>query len=279
MKPIKMFGLAALLALLATAFVGVSPAAAGNTVLCSNDSNEIRKSPCTKISHVHEESVGHAKLLSSFATVECEVLFLGEVTETGSPLNVSGNFTYTCLNGCTATEENGPAEIQVLREGTELAAITGEGLVHVVCGLNCRYNGVGLAGHGLGALEAANEVGEITIEGATVNKESGFLCPSTSKLDITTEPLTATYLGGAELSYCVEYEHKAGGSYQNSNCTTAGAGAYELVWGSPGLEVGKVVCVVDYKGLWLKEGTTNCAKDYSSLTGGEQEKATIKTVE
>jgi len=191
MKLFKTLGLAALAALMAMAFIGASSAMAEWTTLCPEESSE-----CEPVEHVHEESVGHAKLLSSFATVECEVLFLGDTLEggLGSPLKIHGTFTYTCLNNCTATEENGPAEIKVLKEGTELAKITGEGLVHVVCGLNCRYNGVGLAGHGKGALSAANKKGEVTISGATVNKESGFLCPSTSKLDITTEPLEATYI-------------------------------------------------------------------------------------
>jgi len=190
MKPIKMLGLAALMALLAMAFVGASSAMAESTTLCATDS----LSECNEITQIHEESIGHAKLLSSFATVECEVLFFGETLGTGAPLIIHGEFKYTCLNGCTAEEENGPAEIKVLKEGTELSKVTGEGLVHVICGLNCRYNGVGLAGHGLGALTAANGVGEVNISKAVVNKESGFLCPSTSTLDITTEPLEATHI-------------------------------------------------------------------------------------
>jgi hypothetical protein len=135
-------------------------------------------------------------LLSSFATVECEALFSGTTLNGGlsNPLIIHGTFSYSCLNGCTAEEENGPAEIKVLKTGTELAEVTGEGLVHVVCGLNCRYNGVGLKGHGLGPLLVGSGNGRVTISGATVNKESGTFCPSTSKLDITTTPLTATYI-------------------------------------------------------------------------------------
>src|SRR6185295_15011550 len=194
MKTLKMLSLAALAALMAMAVLGASSASAEGTRLCSAESCS------SEITHVHEVSIGHALLLSSFATVECSALFLGDVEEEGAPLIIEGTFSYTCLSGCTATEENGPAEIKVLKEGTELAVVTGEGLVHVVCGLNCRYNGVGLEGHGLGALTAENETGEVSIEGATVNKESGFLCPSTSALDIVTEPLSATYLGGGALA-------------------------------------------------------------------------------
>jgi len=187
-----MFGLAALAALMAMAFVGASSAMAEHTSLCASE-QALCSSPVT---HVHETSVGHALLLSSFATVQCAALFLGDTLNSGlgNPLRIHGTFTYTCLSGCTATEENGPAEIQVLKEGTELAAVTGEGLVHVVCGLNCRYNGIELEGHGLGALASTNGKGEVSIAGATVNKESGFLCPATSALDIVTEPLSTTYI-------------------------------------------------------------------------------------
>jgi hypothetical protein len=73
MKPIKMFSLTALAALMAMAFLGASLAMAEPTTLCSEDITE-----CEPITHVHEESVGHALILSSFTTVECEVLFLGD---------------------------------------------------------------------------------------------------------------------------------------------------------------------------------------------------------
>jgi hypothetical protein len=178
---------------MAMAFVGASSAMAeGNTSLCTVDGATC----ASPITHVHEESIGHALLKSSFATVECEVLFLGDALNSGlgNPLIIHGTFTYTCLNGCTATEQNGPAEIKVLRLGTELGDVTGEGLVHVECGLDCTYNGVGLKGHAKGALIATNKLGEVSIVAATTNKESGLFCPTTSKLTITTAPLSATYI-------------------------------------------------------------------------------------
>ncbi len=192
MKIIKMLGLAALAALMAMALVGVSSAMATTTALC-----EAEEATCAApVEHVHEESVGHALLKSSFATVECEVLFLGDALNggLGNPLLIHGAFAYTCLNNCTATEENAPATIEVLKTGTEEAAVTGEGLVHVVCGLNCVYNGVGLEGTGLGALKAANEKGEVTIKERLIKKESGIFCPSTSKLTIMTAPLEPLFI-------------------------------------------------------------------------------------
>ena len=194
MKPIKMFGLAALAALMAMAFVGASSAMAeGSTALCKVDEN-----PCSAgniITHLHGESVGHGLLLS-FITIECDVLALGDVLNSGlgNPLVIHGTATFTCLNGCTATEENGPGEARVLRTGTELASVTGEGLVHVVCGLNCRYNGVGLEEIVLGALLAANGLGEGSAIEQETNKESGTFCPATASVDGTGAPLTATYI-------------------------------------------------------------------------------------
>src|SRR5690349_21493667 len=126
-----MFGLAALTALLAMALVGASSAMAEGTALCSTE--EI---PCDAVAAVHETTIsGHpAELLSPLGTITCDVLYLGDTVEgTGEPLEISGEFTYSnCELGgsCTAKEENGPAEIKVLKEGHEKAEVTGEYLVH-----------------------------------------------------------------------------------------------------------------------------------------------------
>ena len=208
MKKIKMLGLTVVAALTAMALVGVSSAMAESTALCSEDA-----SPCPAgklVSHVHEVTSGHAKLLTSITTVECNVLFLGDVSTKGllgNPLAISGNFTYTnCLNGCQATELNGPTTITVLKEGVELSKVTGEGLVLVNCslfGLHCTYVGTGLVGHGLGPLLTAKEEpkgavnGEVRTEGVETKKDPKdelSFCPSTSKLDILVAPLTATYI-------------------------------------------------------------------------------------
>jgi hypothetical protein len=224
MKTIKL-ACATVLALLAVvALASPSSSQAESTVLCSFppgvldieflslfDFHVIElPEACDKIDaveHVHETTLEEhpALLLSSALEVKCDVLFLGDtLVVLASPLIIHGTFTYSnCNNNCTATEENGPAEIKVLREGTELAKVTGEGLVHLVCGafINCRYNSVGLKGHGLGALTAEKEGGSpewngsVTLSAQEVAKESGSLCPSKAKLDITTTPLEAIYIG------------------------------------------------------------------------------------
>jgi hypothetical protein len=201
-KAIKMIGLAALAALMAMAFLGASSAMAEETTLCSNDAGAEHTSPCTKVTHVHETSVGKAKLLTSIGTTECNALYLGDVSSsTSNPLKLSGSFTYSnCTLGgssCTATEENGPSTISVEWTEAEKAKITGEGLVHLVCGssIDCSYTGTGLVGTGTGPLKSTQANGEVTLsEQKTAKEAGGFLCPKESKLDITTTPLTATYL-------------------------------------------------------------------------------------
>jgi hypothetical protein len=202
-----MFGLAALAALMAMAFVGASSAMAEfPTALCKEDASTFPELVCPAgklISHVHETTAGtKAVLKTSLLTVECEVLFLGDVltanllSEPPESLLISGNFSYSsCSSGCTVTEENGPTHIHVLKTADELSKITGEGLVHVSCsGLNCRYNGSGLEGHGLGPLTSSHLNGEVTLKEQETNKESGTFCPSTSKLTITTTPLELVYI-------------------------------------------------------------------------------------
>jgi hypothetical protein len=199
-RAIKTTGLAALTALMAMAFVGATSAMAEPTALCKAD-----ESPCTEanlIKSVHETSVGKAKLLSSVGTLECNVLFSGTVAKTGAPLVISGEFTYTnceIASACTANEENGPAELKVLREGHETAKVTYKYLVHVVCSgfIDCSYVGTGLEGTAKGPLLSAQEPdnGEVSLSEQSLTKEAGgFLCPKTAKLDITTTPLVAMYI-------------------------------------------------------------------------------------
>jgi hypothetical protein len=286
MKAIKMFGLAVLTALMAMAFVGAASAMAESTVLCKND-----ESPCTEgnvIAHVHETSVGKAKLLTSFGTTECNVLFLGdaaEAMEEGAGLGVIGSFTYTeCTLGgsnCTATEENGPAELEVLKEGHETGKVTGEGLVHLVCGksIDCSYNGTGLTGTAKGPLLSAQtpDNGEVSLSEQSTTKEAGgFLCPKTAKLDITTTPLVATYVSTPANHYCVKYEHAGHGFYlkvKEHKCETSDypnrLGDYALIVTSLTFSLTEHVCVrmiKPYLGLYkTRLNKKECKEDISGL--------------
>jgi hypothetical protein len=294
-KAIKLIGLSALTALLAMAFVGATSAMAEPTALCKADQN-----PCEEknvITHVHETSVGKAVLLSSVGNTECNVLFLGDaaaVMEEGAGLGVVGSFTYTnCELGggsCTAKEEKGPAEVQVLRTGHETATVTGEGLVHLVCSgfIDCSYNGVGLSGTAKGPLLSTQTNGEVTLTEQTTNKEAGgFLCPKTAKLDITTTPLEATYVSTPAFHLCVEYEHANSGNYTGVSsgvCTGFNAtrvGKFGLVRSTRALALNAMVCVRlnELKGLWVepKSGsTTECEGDLTGGNVGRYELGTAK---
>jgi hypothetical protein len=186
-----------LAALAATAFLGTTSAMAESTALCTKD-----ESPCGSknlVTHIHETSVGKAKFKSSLPTIECTVLFLGEVGAPGTPQLIEGNFTYSsCNNFCSFKEENGPAAIEVLKTATELGSITGERLVHVSCPfISCNYVGTGLEGHGLGPLTSSQANGSVVITELIIEKESGS-CPEETFLTLTTTPLSATYIANEE---------------------------------------------------------------------------------
>jgi hypothetical protein len=200
-RTIKLIGLTALAALTAMALVGVSSAMAeGSTALCSADPVGTEVCPAGNlVAHVHEESVGKAKLLSSSLNVECNVLFLGDASPTlGNPLVITGKFTYTnCTSGCTVTEQSASSTTKVLKLGHELADITGEGQVKLTCAfgfIKCVYNGAGLKGHGLGPLLTSGSAnGEVRLEEQETHIVSGS-CPEKAFLDLLTAPLTATYI-------------------------------------------------------------------------------------
>jgi hypothetical protein len=291
-KAIKMFGLAALAALMAMAFVGASSAMAEKIQLCGHDAP--KELSCEAIHHVHEESVGKAKLLTSIGTTECEASFLGDVESFGAPAIISGKFTYVnCTLGgssCTATEENGPSKIKVLYTGEETSEVTGEGLVHLVCGksIDCSYTGTGLKGTGKGPLKSTQTNGEVTLsEQATTKEIGGFLCPKTAKLDITTTPLSKVYIQKELLGYCVKTEHTVG-VFTDEKCEKLGSTSdhvytYTLVFAPVGSEVGKTLCYGTLLpfGLWKEKASlTECKEDDKGVPPTSlYEKGTITLVE
>jgi hypothetical protein len=198
-----MLGLAVTAALMAMALVGAGSAMAeGSTALCKAD-----ESPCAAgniITHVHESTLAGnpGLLLSSVVNILCDVLFLGDTLNggLGNPLVIHGHFTYTnCMheNGtCTVTETSTDSLISILRLGSELADVSGTGIVNAHCGffINCTYDGEGLLGHGLGPLTASETNGETRVEEAVTHKTGGSLCPETAKLDLLTTPLEKTYI-------------------------------------------------------------------------------------
>jgi len=204
-----MFGLAAIAAVAAMAFVGATSASAEPTTLCTVDTENL-ECPANQASSVTFVSTkANSQLLNSTLNVSCTSTFNGEAeyveeekegkkvkvyTTLGSPLVLLGKFTYTnCTTFCNVKEENGPATIEILKTAAELALVTGEGLVNVNCFgfFNCSYIGKGLEGHGLGGLETTvkHESGEVLLRAhvsfvkAPVENETGGSCPSGATLD------------------------------------------------------------------------------------------------
>jgi len=202
MKPIKMFGLAALAVLMAMAFVGASSAMATTTQLCNTDT-----APCgSPVTHIHKVAV-LIHWLSPLGNVLCD-LFLtlsNSVGGLGAPQIVHSSSTYSgCKRkkifggeeNCTFTELNGPAEVTILRTGHETASVTEEGEVEVKCGsvIECTYNGENLIGTAKGPLLSTQTNGEVTLSEQTMHAVKGAFCPETAKLDLTTTSSTAIYI-------------------------------------------------------------------------------------
>jgi hypothetical protein len=232
-KTLKMFGLAALAALMAMAFAGTSLAMAESTGLCMEDAN-----PCMADGHIHETTLtgAKAKLLAGLITVSCDVLFLGDsLTASAAPLVIHGHFTYTNCGSCTVEElKGGISKIEVLKEGHETAKVTGEGVVFVDCGgssLKCEYDGVGLVGTGKGPLLSTETNGEVKLTNQVVHEHEGggALCPNESKLDITTTPLMKTYLvPGSSVKHWCRHSPTTTGEYKDELCLEKGGTGKEL---------------------------------------------------
>jgi hypothetical protein len=254
-KAIKTIALSGLATVFVISFLGASTAMAESTSLCRADQN-----PCAAINQInstHQTSVGKAKLLTSLGTTECTALFSGTTSGAGDPLVISGGFTYSnCTlagNSCTWTEENGPAKISLSKEGHETAKVTGEYLIHVVCGtsIDCSYTGTNLVGTAKGPLLSAQipDNGEIAISEQSLTKETGgFLCPKTGKLDVTTTPLVATSIVAEaavveSTSWCRVDENPCSAAHQASSVHETSVGKAKLLTNS-----GTVECNVLFLG-------------------------------
>jgi hypothetical protein len=283
-KPIKMFGLAVLTALMAMAFVGAGSAMAESTELCAGDPGTGETATCPPgeaVLSFHKVSVGKAQLLAS-PEVQCNVLFEStKVGAAGAPQVIEGHFTYTNC-GCTVKEKSGTtAKINVLREGHETASVTGEAEIIVACfGIECTYKGTGLKGTGKGPLLSTEANGEINLLEQEVTGKGAF-CPSKGKLDIKATSLAAAYVGkGGALHYCVEYLKASTGYYLNDTCTTLDpgrSGQFMLVIGPAGLAVNDHVCadIISKTGLYKDSACTSDDAANKSL----YEMGLVKTIQ
>ena len=232
MRLIKAFGLAAIAATAAMAFVGASPAmATGSTALCHNDviecpelsvhviKNEqgeiIEEIPLGQISLLHMVlTAGHVgKLHGTNPTINIlclEVLAEGHVLELAQPqeihlleLNFGGCGTNSGHSNCNIEALEIPVLIDVLNEGSGLGSATGQnGVTLVDCEVPfighvvCEYTGEGL---GFDVKSAGGENGHGMLNSAGTELENiggpGFLCSDTSEIEEgLLEPLTDVYL-------------------------------------------------------------------------------------
>jgi hypothetical protein len=213
---IKIFGLAAITAVAAMAFIGASSATAGTTALCT--ANE---TPCADLnlaSTVHLESVGSTVLLSSVTVLCLKSLAQGNVevnATTGKRLAASNlGVKLTALtwekcgtnaahDNCTVSNLGELALFDVLRTvaglGTANALALNQTHVRVLVncsGLHCIYgspNVTGFTVESAGHNGAAHK-GLFKAKGLTVPELSGFLCPNHSLWDALYESLTNLYI-------------------------------------------------------------------------------------
>lgn len=201
-----MFGLAAIAAVAAMAFIGATSASASSTQLCKKDTAGVAPSAaeCERITSVHAESVGHLKLVTKSIlgtiTVECDGLLQATLPSTlASPLTTTAaTLTYSgCLNGCEAKViKQGTVSTLFLSLANEQFDVTGANFeVLANClGIHCVYNAEKLVGKGTGPLSTASGFGEVVYTNAPATKVSGTFCPETSLLTGTFRDLTKNYV-------------------------------------------------------------------------------------
>jgi hypothetical protein len=206
----KMFGLAAIAAVAAMAFIGASSASAnGPTALC-----KVATEPCpagSLIANVHLiNTAGTVGILLGNGpelTILClTILGQGTVGALGNPqiitttaLTFTNCGTNAAHNNCTITTTELP-QLNLLRTGAGVGTVTSvNGLTRVKCTIifeiDCTYTGAGLK-FGVKSSGGTNGKGMLNAEGTPLENTAGsFLCPETS--EITTgllEPLENTFI-------------------------------------------------------------------------------------
>jgi len=201
----KMFGLAAIAAVAAMAFIGASSASAEHTALCKEAAALCPEDKLVKSIHM---TAGTTVLKTSILTVLClSSLAEGHITSPnylGAPL--VGTLLPIVWSNCGSNAAHDNCSVTTLAGGTISALKTAAGLgtatsenakVLVLCSgfLHCVYGGPSVgpfnvegAGHTAGAGK-----GMFTATELKVPNISGFLCPSESKWTALYEPLENTY--------------------------------------------------------------------------------------
>ncbi len=213
MRPIKMFGLAVLTALVAMAFVGASSATAtGITALCKSNEKTCAEGKLVNTFHLFNKEGTVINLLSEVASVLC----LGALANTislhvGIPQKInsetvtfSGCGTTVAHNNCTVEFKKVPTF--TLLKTTEnlgtLTAVNGELLFKCsalgIPKIDCTYDTADLKFDVEGALhQTGTGKGMVTAASEPLEASTGPLCPEkTPTLDFLLEPLEHTYVSG-----------------------------------------------------------------------------------
>lgn len=195
MRLIKMFGLTAIAAVAAMAFIGASSASATSTALCTSDASLVCAAGNVYTGHIEGLAV-NPELLSSITNVTCEhsVILgnaLGLVTG-GSQvthlelIDFTGNCKTSSGTACTVTT-TALGLVDLLKTAPNLGTATSlNSKVKVVCGffINCTFGGTPEL-HVVGStlpLNTTSSLGALTANKASLSREGG-ICPSTSEWD------------------------------------------------------------------------------------------------
>jgi hypothetical protein len=189
---IKMFGLAALTAIAAMAFVGATSAMAENTQICTEDTLG-GVCPAGKAATTATSTATNPELLTSISNVKCNfALLTASALALGAPQIWHATSLVYDQCTCPVTVET-LGLIEVLREGIELTTSKMVGFViKLECsGFTCWYGSA--TGHGLGPL-VTGDGGHVTFTKAPFTKVKGLFCPSTTELDATFVNSAPTYI-------------------------------------------------------------------------------------
>ena len=201
MRLVKMFGLAAVAAVAAMAFVGATSASATNTQLCKVHTGLTCGAGDAITSHhmvLASGTVG--QLLSSAFNVLClSILIEATPLGLGNPQSIhTTSFTFTgcgstsAHNNCTVTTPEQPLA-NLLKTGLEEGVLVfTSGQQRTQCpnlGIDCLYDGEGM--------EFAVGGQHLTATETSVTELGGkFLCPNEGLVDGLFETLTDTYVLG-----------------------------------------------------------------------------------
>ncbi len=199
MRPIKMFGLAALAAVAAMAFVGATSASATNTQLCKvHTSLACPAGEAVTSHHMVLASGTVGKLLGEAINVLCLSILI-DATPLGlaNPQSIHTlSFTFTGCgtgsthNNCTVTTQELPLA-DLLKTGLEEGVLKfTNGRLRTQCpslGMDCVYDGEGMEFAVGGQHLTAEETPAVELGGK-------FFCPNEGQIDGLFETLTDAYV-------------------------------------------------------------------------------------